>query len=102
MFLTDLLFASPRLRFSEAQKSAILKWAKDLRAPDVPTLSGLKSVRQQIGKLVGNVTEKVASTAGNIFYLNDVGKAIAKVNTIFIEPFEVPYTHRHLELPGLR
>ena len=92
MFLTDLLFASPHLRFSEAQKSAILKWGKDLRAPDVPTLSGLKSVRQRIEGLVGDVTEKVTSAAGNIFYLNDVGKAIAKVYTIFIKPFEVLYS----------
>ena len=92
MFLTDLLFASPRLRFSVAQKSAILKWAKDLHAPDVPTLSGLKTVRQRIGKLVEDVTEKVTSAAGNIFYLNDVGKAIAKVCTIFIEPFKVFYS----------
>ena len=92
MFLTDLLFASPRLRFSEAQKSAILKWGKDLHAPDVPTLSGLKSVRQRIEGLVGDVTEKVTSVAGNIFYLNNVGKAIAKVYTIFIKPFEVLYS----------
>ena len=63
-----------------------------MRAPDVPTLSGLKSVRQQIEKLVGGVTEKVTSATGNIFYLNDVGKAIAKVNTIFIDPFEVLYS----------
>lgn len=80
MFLTDLLFASPHLRFSEAQKSAVLKWAKDMRALDVPTLSGLKGVRQRIEQLVGDATEKVTSAAGNIFYLNDVGKAIAKVN----------------------
>ena len=70
----------------------LLKWPKDLHAPDVPTLSGLKTVQQQIGKLVGDVTEKVPSAAGNIFYLNDVEKAIAKVCTIFIEPFEVLYS----------
>lgn len=79
MFLTDVLFSSPRLRFSEAQKCAVLKWAKDMHARDVPTLGGLKKCRQEIKDLVGNSTRKVTSPSGNIFYLNDIGNAIAKV-----------------------
>ena len=80
MFLIQLLFSSPQLWFSEAQKSAILRWAKDLKAPDVPTLSALKRSSKQIIDLVGNPTGKVTSASGNVFYLNDVGKAISKVH----------------------
>lgn len=86
MFLTGLLFSSPRLRFSEAQKSAVLQWAKDLKAPEVPTLGALKRSSKQILDLVGQPTEKVTSASGNIFYLNDVGKAISKVPCQLIWP----------------
>ena len=81
MFLTQLLFSSPQLWFSEAQKSAILRWAKDLKAPDVPTLSALKRSSKWIIDLVGNPTGKVmvTSASGKVFYLNYVGKAISKV-----------------------
>ncbi|KAG8948539.1 hypothetical protein FRC03_000712 [Tulasnella sp. 419] len=78
MFLTDLLFNSPRLRFSEAQKRAILSWAKELNATDVPTLGALKKVQDHLRKAVGDPTEKVTSHSGDVFYLNDIGKAIAK------------------------
>ncbi|KAG1786007.1 uncharacterized protein HD556DRAFT_1508321 [Suillus plorans] len=53
-YITTLLFSSPRLPFSEVQKKAVLSWAKELGAHDITARSG------------------------NIFYLNDVGKAIAK------------------------
>ena len=81
MFITHVLFSSPRLRFSEAQKKAILSWATSLKAPDVPTLSALKRCQTRILDLVGNPTEKITSLAGNVFHINDIGKAIAKVCT---------------------
>lgn len=79
MFLTDVLFSSPRLRFSEAQMTAVLAWGKDLGAREVPSLGGLKRCRKAIGDLLGNPTKKFTSASGNIFYLNDIGKAIARV-----------------------
>ena len=79
MFITHVLFSSPRLRFSEAQKKAILSWATSLKAPDVPTLGALKRCQNRILELVGNPMEKVTSHAGNVFHINDIGKAIAKV-----------------------
>lgn len=78
MFITHLLFSSPRLRFSEAQKKAVLGWAVSLKAPNVPTLHALKKCQSHIQQLVGNPTEKVTSLNGNVFHLNDVGSAIAK------------------------
>ncbi|KAG1873405.1 hypothetical protein C8R48DRAFT_594331, partial [Suillus tomentosus] len=77
-FITALLFSSPRLPFSEAQKKAILSWAKELGAHDVPSLYALNRSQETIQKLVGDPTEKVTACSGNIFYFNDVGKAVAK------------------------
>lgn len=79
MFLTDTLFSSPRLQFSEAQKIAVLQWARDMDAEDVPSLYALTACQKKIKMLVGDPTERVISKSGTIFYINDVGKAIAKV-----------------------
>ncbi|EGO01205.1 hypothetical protein SERLA73DRAFT_179315 [Serpula lacrymans var. lacrymans S7.3] len=78
MFAADLLFSSPRLRFSQAQQKAILSWANELSAKYVPTLHALKKCQETIRHLVGNPTEKVATNSRNIFYQNSIGKAIAK------------------------
>ncbi|KIJ04667.1 hypothetical protein PAXINDRAFT_22039 [Paxillus involutus ATCC 200175] len=77
-FLTALLFNSPRLPFSDPQKKAILDWAKELGARDVPSLYALKQRHEQVKKIVGDPTEKIVSPFGNVFYINDVAKAIAK------------------------
>ncbi|KAI6008552.1 hypothetical protein EDC04DRAFT_2539208, partial [Pisolithus marmoratus] len=77
-FLMELLFSSPWLPFSEAQKRAILSWVKELGAQDVLSLYGLNSCHEEIKKLIGNPTKKVVSASGNIFYINDVANAIAK------------------------
>ncbi len=79
MFLSDVLFSSPRLRFSEAQKIAVLNWAKELGAKNVPSLYAIKKCQDQIRKLVGPSTERVVSRSGTVFYLNDIGNAISKV-----------------------
>ncbi|KAK1221232.1 hypothetical protein PQX77_009237 [Marasmius sp. AFHP31] len=79
MFLTHVLFSgSARVRFSESQKQAVLAWGKALGAQDVPSISALKRAQESIEKMVGRPTEQVVSSSGTIFYINDVGKAIAK------------------------
>ncbi|KAG1851927.1 hypothetical protein F4604DRAFT_1883535 [Suillus subluteus] len=77
-YITALLFSSPRLPFSEAQKKAVLSWAKELGAHNVPSLYTLNRLQESVRTLVSNPTEKITARSGNIFYLNDVGKAIAK------------------------
>ena len=79
MFTTHLLFNAPRLRFSKAQKTAVLKWGKDLHAVGVPSLGGLKKCQDRIESLIGHPTTKATSSSGDVFYLNDIGSAIAKV-----------------------
>ncbi|OBZ77941.1 hypothetical protein A0H81_02859 [Grifola frondosa] len=78
IFLTDLLFSSPRLHFSEVQKAAILSWGKDMRATNVPTIGAVKRCQDRILKLMGDPTEKVVIHSGTTFYINDIEKAIAK------------------------
>ncbi|KAI6029918.1 hypothetical protein BKA83DRAFT_4030647, partial [Pisolithus microcarpus] len=77
-FLTALLFSSPRLPFSRSQKRAILHWAKQLGACDVPSLYALQRCYEEVKEIVGDPTDKVISPLGNVFYINDVAKAIAK------------------------
>lgn len=57
MFLTDVFFSSPRLRFSEAQKTAVLDWATKLGARNVPSLYAMKKCQAEILNLVGNPTQ---------------------------------------------
>ncbi|KAH9943748.1 hypothetical protein B0H21DRAFT_823519 [Amylocystis lapponica] len=78
MFLTDLLFSSPRLQFSEQQRTAVLTWGKELGAHNVPSLCTVKKCQECIKDLVRNPTEKVESHSGTVFYINNVGKTIAK------------------------
>lgn len=80
MFYTHILFSNPCLRFSNAQKQAVLDWARQLGAKNVPSIYQLEKTAERIRKLVGDPTTKVTSQTGNIFFINDVGKAIAKVH----------------------
>ncbi|EIW74161.1 hypothetical protein CONPUDRAFT_170321, partial [Coniophora puteana RWD-64-598 SS2] len=77
MFLTDLLFKSPRLRFSQAQQKAILSWAKELGAK-VPSQWALSKFQDELQDEVGDPTQKYESSRGHVFYLNSVGESIAK------------------------
>ncbi|OJA15389.1 hypothetical protein AZE42_13658, partial [Rhizopogon vesiculosus] len=50
-FITSLLFSSPRLPFSDSQKKAILNWAKDLGALNVPSLGAVKKCHNYLDEL---------------------------------------------------
>ncbi|KAI0699477.1 hypothetical protein BC835DRAFT_1267834, partial [Cytidiella melzeri] len=84
LVLTDLLLTSLCLRFSDAQISAMLRWAKALHARDVPTLYAIKKMCQDLHRLVGDPTKKVVSPSSNIFYINDIGAAVAKVWIVYL------------------
>ncbi|KAH7885947.1 hypothetical protein F5I97DRAFT_2024174 [Phlebopus sp. FC_14] len=47
-------------------------------ACDVPSLYSLQKVIKSICDTVGNPSEKTTSRSGNVFYINNIGKAIAK------------------------
>ncbi|KAG1812689.1 hypothetical protein EV424DRAFT_1289956, partial [Suillus variegatus] len=77
-FFTSLLFSSTCLSFSDAQKKAVLTWAKKLCAHNVLSLRSVKQSNDHICELVRNLICKVTSASGNNFYINDIGHAIAK------------------------
>ncbi|KAG1728357.1 hypothetical protein EDD22DRAFT_742551, partial [Suillus occidentalis] len=77
-FITSLLFSSPRIPFSDSQKRAVLNWAKELGAANVPSLGAMKKCHNYLDELVGNPTQKMTSRAGDVFYINNVAEAIAK------------------------
>jgi len=79
MYLTDILFNSARLRFSVNQKRAMLKWAKDLGATDVPNLNSLQNIQKSLAEAIGNPTVKKTSRSGDVFHINEIGLAIGKV-----------------------
>ena len=82
MFLTDILFNSAHLRFSLAQKKAVLKWAADLGAPDVPKLHAIEALQRNVSETVGTPTSEKTSRRENIYYINEIGAAIAKVSLL--------------------
>lgn len=59
---------------------AVLDWAKELGARDVPSLYALKQHSKYLQDVVGDPTGKVVSPFRNIFYVNDIASAIAKVS----------------------
>lgn len=49
-------------------------------AKNIPSQYKLDKVRKEILKKVGDPTRQVVAASGNVFHLNDVGAAIAKVS----------------------
>lgn len=86
---TDILFNSPRLRFSREQKLAILGWGKALGASNVPSLFAVERFQKQAREALDDPTEKVISAAGHVFYINNPVKLIAKVRTFLDEPLNI-------------
>lgn len=84
MMKTDILFSSPHLRFSRAQKQAILAWGKELGAKDVPSLYKLEKFQQEALHAVGDPSSKVNTPSGNVFYINSVRMSIMRVCFAFL------------------
>ncbi|KAG1786489.1 uncharacterized protein HD556DRAFT_1449726 [Suillus plorans] len=66
-FVTALLFSSPRLPFSDAQKKATLNWAKELGVRNVPSLYAIKKCQKFVEDLLGQPTEKVTLTGQHLY-----------------------------------
>ncbi len=81
MMKTDILFSSPRLRFSRAQQEAVLDWGKALGARDVPSLYALGKFQEESKKALGDPTTKVTTASGNVLYMNDPVSLLAKVSS---------------------
>lgn len=82
MFLTDMLFNSPRMKFSQAQQKAVLAWGKELHAEDVPSHKMFCAAQKDLLSALGDPTGRQESSRGNVYYLNDIGASIAKVHIL--------------------
>jgi len=63
---------------SRAQQKAVLSWAKELGA-QVPGYTRFRKCQETLQKETGHPTTRQESGRGNVWYLNEVGDAIAKV-----------------------
>jgi hypothetical protein len=93
--LTDVLFSSPRLRFSRAQQKAILSWAKELGAA-VPSYHKFRQTQDVLLTEVGDPTKRQQSGRGNVWYLNEIADSIKKVLT-FQWYFSIATTLVHVQ-----
>ena len=76
---TDILFSSPHLRFSRIQQEAILAYAKELGAKDVPTLYRLEKFREEALSSMDYTSQKIEASSGNVFYMNSIRRSIGQV-----------------------
>ncbi|KAJ7208195.1 hypothetical protein GGX14DRAFT_365577 [Mycena pura] len=74
----DILDNLPRCRFTNMQMSLVLRFAKALGAPNVPTLKGLRKMQRELQSACFKEPLKVKSFLGNIFYVNDIRDTIAR------------------------
>ncbi|KAG9121224.1 hypothetical protein FRC07_002910 [Ceratobasidium sp. 392] len=82
LFLTHSLFNAPAIRFSDAQKVAILDWAIEMGTVDVPTLHQLDKCE-----------ERIKSTLDD-----EPAREIVQFLTTELQDFSNPGVRRHLEL----
>jgi hypothetical protein len=75
----DMLFSFPQLQFSEQQKRAVLRWALQLGACNVPSLHALSQCQEYIKNVVGNLVTAVTTGMGHKLYMQDIPFLIAKV-----------------------
>ncbi|KAJ7690611.1 hypothetical protein B0H14DRAFT_2420329 [Mycena olivaceomarginata] len=76
--LLDIMDNLPRCRFSSAQISLIIHFARQLGAPDVPSLKAFRKMQQTLQSTCGNKPTKITSQFGNIFYMNDIRETFAR------------------------
>ncbi|KAI0712886.1 hypothetical protein C8Q72DRAFT_790407 [Fomitopsis betulina] len=76
MMKTNVLFSSPCLCFSRSQQDTILAWGRELGAGQVPSLYTLEKFQKEALDVVGNPTEKVTVSSGNMWYKNLVAQVL--------------------------
>ncbi|KAJ7080438.1 hypothetical protein B0H15DRAFT_787211 [Mycena belliarum] len=100
IMLADVLDNLPRCRFTSTQLSVVLRFAKCLGAPNVPTLKGLRKVQKTLQSTCGSEPLRIKSFLGNIFHVNDIREIIARD---FSNPLVASKLHLYAEevAPGV-
>ncbi|KAJ7902860.1 hypothetical protein B0H14DRAFT_2329467 [Mycena olivaceomarginata] len=92
--MLDVMDNLPRCRFSSAQMSLIIHFARQLGAPDVPSLKGFRKMQQMLQSTCGNEPVKITSQFGNVFYMNDIRETLARD---MANPLVAPHMHFYPE-----
>jgi hypothetical protein len=82
--LIDIMFDSPNHRFSEHDQHAILSLCKSLGGQGVPSLYQYQEWKKWCTSLMGAPSIPFTSPSGNLFYVNDVLKAMEMVSLTVI------------------
>ncbi|KAF7351615.1 hypothetical protein MSAN_01594000 [Mycena sanguinolenta] len=92
--LLDVMDNLPRCRFSSTQMAMIIHFAKQLGAPDVPSLKAFRKMQQTLQSTCGNKPIKITSQLGNVFYMNDIRETLARN---MANPLVAPHLHFYPE-----
>ncbi|KAJ6607222.1 hypothetical protein B0H10DRAFT_1701137, partial [Mycena sp. CBHHK59/15] len=92
--LLDIMDNFPRCRFTSAQMSLIIQFAKNLGVPNVPSIKALRNIQQSLQSSCGDAPTRIESQQGNIFYMNDIRGTIARD---FANPLVAPHMHFYPE-----
>ncbi|KAJ7343257.1 hypothetical protein DFH08DRAFT_915165 [Mycena albidolilacea] len=92
--LLDIMDNLLRCRFSSAQMSMIIHFAKQLGAPEVPSLKAFRKMQQTLQSTCGNKPIKITSQFGNVFYMNDIWQTLA---CDMANPLVAPHMHFYPE-----
>ncbi|KAJ7343866.1 hypothetical protein DFH08DRAFT_636894, partial [Mycena albidolilacea] len=92
--LLDIMDNFPRCRFTTAQISLIIQFAKNLGVPNVPSIKSLRNIQQSLQSNCGGVPTRIESMQGNIFYMNDIRDTIARD---LANPLVAPHMHFYPE-----
>ncbi|KAJ7775833.1 hypothetical protein B0H14DRAFT_3508393 [Mycena olivaceomarginata] len=76
--LLDIMDNFPRCRFTTAQMSLIIQFAKNLGVPNVPSIKSLRNIQQSLQSNCGGMPMRIESMQGNVFYMNDIRDTIAR------------------------
>ncbi|KAJ7780113.1 hypothetical protein DFH07DRAFT_1026009 [Mycena maculata] len=94
VMLLDIMDNLPRCRFTSAQMALVIHFTKQIGAPDVPSLKGLRKIQQSLQSSCGNKPVKSKSYAGNVFYMNDIRETLARD---MANPLVAPHMHFYPE-----
>lgn len=89
--LLDILDNLPRLRMSSSQFKVILWLLRELHVKNVPSFNAFRKMQKGLRKTCGSEPEMHTSSLGNIFYVNDVRRSVAKVRNLY-------FPNRHINV----
>lgn len=78
--LLDIIDNLPRLRLSSSQLQIIMWLLQQCRVQDVPSFKAFRKMQEGFRDTVGSKPTPHTSSLENLFYVNDVRDAVARVS----------------------